>query len=104
MKKINLAISLITLYLTGAVQTQCVQTSNIVTFTGLDSSNGTIYYAALKDDNNNCNCSSVRFKPETTNTEMALSILLAAKVAKNKVRIDLMDEKSCDTAYRFYLE
>ena len=103
MKKINLAISLITLYLTGAVQTQCVQTSNIVTFTGLDSSNGTIY-AALKDGNNNCNCSSVRFKPENTNTEMALSILLAAKVAKNKVRIDLMDEKSCDTAYRFYLE
>lgn len=103
MKKLNLSVSLILIILTGSVKAQCVQTSNTVTFTGLDASNGTIY-ATLKDGNNNCNCTAVRFKPENTNTEMALSILLAAKIAKNKVRIDLIDEKSCDSAYRVYLE
>lgn len=103
MKQFNLAISLITLCLASTVHAKCVQNNNTVTFTGLDDANGTIY-ASLRDSNNKCNCTEVRFKPENTNTEMALSILLTAKISKTKVRVDFLEENSCNTAYRIYLE
>jgi hypothetical protein len=86
-----------------SVYASCVQNNNIVTFTGLDSKEGVIY-ASLSSHDNQCACSSGRFYPQNSRTEMALSILMAAKLSQNKVRIDLMEQGNCNTAYRVYLQ
>ncbi|WP_064792296.1 hypothetical protein [Shewanella woodyi] len=92
-----------TLFSTGVYATSCVQNNNIVTFTGLDSKEGVIY-ASLSSHDNQCGCSYIRFAPQNTRTEMALSILMAAKLSQNRVRIDLMEHGNCNTAYRVYLQ
>lgn len=81
----------------------CSQTGNTVVFTGLDSGEGTIY-ADVREHNNQCSCNYVRFRPENTDTDKVLSILLAAKLSKNKVRIDFEAEGDCNSAERIYLQ
>ena len=81
-----------------------VQTKNkLPNLLGLDSASGTVY-ATVSSTQNQCNCKAVRFTPGRTNTEMALSILLAAKLSKKTVRVDLLEEGNCTSAYRVYLE
>lgn len=82
----------------------CVQTGNVLDgLVGLDSSTSTVY-ARTNSIKNQCSCSSVRFKFANTNTNMALSILLAAKMAGKTVRVDLNDPSDCNTASRVYVE
>ena len=82
----------------------CVQNNNKLTgLVGLDSSSGNIY-ANLSSTSNECSCSYVRFKETSTDTNKTLSILLAAKMADKKVRVDISDENSCDTGYRVYVQ
>lgn len=82
----------------------CTQNNNRMTsLVGLDSSSGVVY-ASVDSHSNECSCNNFRFKPENTETEMALSILLSAKLADREVRVDLLNADNCDTAYRVYVE
>ncbi len=81
----------------------CTQNNNTLNnYVGVDNKAGNIY-ASLSNGNKTCSCSHARFKPENTNVEMALSILVAAKSANKKVRIDFLDENNCNSAYRVYI-
>ena len=86
----------------------CSQTDNQLSgLVGLDSSTGFVF-ASLKSEGNGCGCSHVRFKPQNTEVDMALSILMAAKVSSDKVRVDFKDSSegvaNCDSGYRVYLQ
>ncbi len=81
----------------------CVQTGNSIGLTGLDNSNGSVY-AAISSPSNQCGCSFVRFATANTDTDKALSILLSAKLSQSLVRIDILDQSNCNTAYRVYLQ
>jgi len=83
--------------------TQCVQNNNKVGLVGLDSPLGTVY-AGVSEHDNKCGCASFRFTDANTDKDMALSILLAARMSQKKVRIDLLDSTNCDSAYRVYIE
>jgi hypothetical protein len=60
-------------------------------------------YASTSSNNEKCSCTSVRFREGNTDIKAALSILLAAKMADKKVRIDLLDKTDCNTAARVYI-
>ena len=79
----------------------CTQTGNKITLLGRDN-NGSIY-SSVTEHNNQCGCSSFRFKEINTDTQMALSILLSAKLSDNKIRVDLKDENDCNSAYQLYI-
>lgn len=82
----------------------CVQNNNVLNgWVGLDSPAGTIY-AKTTSSSNECSCANVRFKPENTNTNMILSILLSAKIAGKEVRVDLIDGNDCNSGYQAYIE
>jgi hypothetical protein len=82
----------------------CTQNNNVLNgWVGLDSSAGTIY-AKTTSSSNECSCTNVRFTQANTNTQMALSILLSAKMAGKAVRVDLLDSNNCNSAYRVYIE
>lgn len=82
----------------------CTQTDNkLGSLVGLDSQGGMVY-ANVSSVSNQCACSSVRFKPNNTDVKMALSVLLSAKMAEKEVRVDLLDEGDCNSAYRVYVE
>lgn len=81
----------------------CIQQNNSLTgLVGVDNAAGTVY-AALTSSSNECSCTGVRFTASNADTEKALSVLLAAKMADKKVRIDLLTAGDCNTAYRVYL-
>ena len=86
-----------TVYATG-----CTQSNNKIGLVGVDHTNGTIY-AGVSQHNNGCSCSSVRFTPANADEKSVLSVLLAAKLAEKKVRIDLKDNNNCNSAYRVYI-
>lgn len=97
------ATLLMVLFFSTNVYAGCVQNYNELSgLVGLDNPNGTVY-ADVKSASKECGCTNVRFYPTGTNTEMALSILMAAKVAGKKVRIDISDEDNCNSAYRVYI-
>jgi len=81
----------------------CVQADNKVGLVGLDNSNSTVY-VSTPVSNNGCNCTNFRFSKVNTDTSMALSLLLSAKISGKSVRIDLLDETNCNSAYRVYLQ
>ena len=81
----------------------CVQLDNKVGLVGLDSVNATVY-AAVTDHNDACGCNQIRFLSSNTDTKMALSILLSAKMSGKSVRIDISDPANCDTGYRVYVQ
>jgi len=82
----------------------CTQNNNSLTgLVGLDNAGGTIY-ATTSSTNNECLCSNVRFLPSNTDTKAVLSILLSAKMADKKVRIDLLAQGDCNSAYRIYIQ
>lgn len=82
----------------------CSQNNNVLNgWVGLDSSAGTIY-AKTTSSSNECSCVNVRFTQANTNTQMALSILLSAKMAGKEVRVDLLDGNDCNSAFRVYIE
>jgi hypothetical protein len=87
---------------------QCIQTGNTVSFMGLDGYDSTLkqgsVYLSVGSTANQCGCTHVRFKPHNTDTDDALAIAMAARVAGITLRIDLLDSDSCDSAYRIYLE
>lgn len=106
MKKIAkiMVLSAVAMYSQVSFAEDCVQNNNILSgLVGLDSSVGTIY-ASVSSSSNECSCTNVRFTEANTDTNAALSILLAAKMAEKKVRIDLLDKTNCNTAYRVYIQ
>jgi len=82
----------------------CSQNNNELTgLVGLDSSAGSVY-AVTTSSSNECSCTAVRFSQVNTDTKMALSILVAAKMTNKKVRIDILDATDCNSGYRVYLQ
>jgi len=81
----------------------CSQYNNVVGFVGLDNPNGSVY-VSVAEHNNACNCSNIRFYDSNTDTDKALSILLAARFSDQRVRIDIADENDCDSGYRVYIQ
>lgn len=80
----------------------CTQNNNSIGLVGLDHPSGTVYVNVISSGQ--CSCTTIRFKSENTDTKMALSILLAAKMADKKVRIDFLDANNCNSANRVYIE
>jgi hypothetical protein len=81
----------------------CTQTNNTVGFLGLDNANGRIY-VNVSGHSNQCGCSHFRFDPQATDTDMALSLLLSARMAGMKVRVDVSEQGACDAAFRVYIQ
>ena len=81
----------------------CAQTNNSIGLVGLDSPDGRLY-ANVNNHNNQCGCNDFRFAATSTDTKAALSILLSAKMANKKVRIDLSDDTDCSSAIKAYIE
>lgn len=83
----------------------CTQNNNTVGFVGMDGKVGDsgMVFVSLSGHNNGCEASYVRFKASETDVDMALSILLAARMADKKVRIDLKDKNDKNSAYRVYI-
>lgn len=81
----------------------CTQDNNSIAMVGLDSSAGTVY-VSISSSSGQCSCTSVRFTSANTDTQMALSILMAAKLAEKKVRIDFLQANNCNSAYRVYIQ
>jgi hypothetical protein len=105
--RVKFFLILITFAMFGASSVhadRCVQTKNeLPHLLGLDDVNDTVY-ASISSSENQCNCKEVRFAKHRTNPQMALSILLAAKLSNRTVRIDFEDGMNCNSAYRIYLE
>ncbi|KDM92835.1 hypothetical protein [Photobacterium galatheae] len=102
MMKLSLILAC-TVYSQASLAEACSQNYNeLPDLVGLDSSSGRIF-ASVRSSTNECSCTHVRFTKENTDTNTALSILLAAKMANKKVRVDLKDKTDCDTAYRVYV-
>ncbi|UTM58314.1 hypothetical protein L4174_005590 [Photobacterium sp. CCB-ST2H9] len=102
MMKLSLLLAC-TVYSQASLAEICSQNYNeLPGLVGLDSASGNIY-ATTRSNTNECSCSEVRFTKENTDTDTALSILLAAKMANKKVRVDLKDKNDCNTAYRVYV-
>ena len=105
MKKFAIFISWTVVFLGQNVfSSTCIQDKNKIKMVGLDSRQSTIY-ASVAESNNACGCRSFRFSEENTggNNKMALSILLTAKATGKLVRVDLLDESNCNSAFRVYL-
>ena len=102
--KIKFTLLCATLFVSSSVfsGTACVQNNNAIGLVGLDSSGSTVF-AATPSSNNECSCDHFRFLKANTDTSMALSILLSAKMGDKKVRIDLLEVGNCSSAYRVYL-
>ncbi|NOU49339.1 hypothetical protein HG263_02095 [Pseudoalteromonas sp. JBTF-M23] len=103
MKYIKEILFLTSLAFVPEAYAACTQNGNsLPKLVGLDGSDGKVY-ADIESSGNECNCKYVRFLPENTDTNKALSILLAAKMANKKVRIDLSTSENCNSAYRVYI-
>ena len=106
MKKIILLtlLPLLTAYSHSSFAQSCSQNNNTLSgLAGLDSQGGNIF-ASVTSDTNECGCKSVRFNRDNTDTEAALSVLLSAKLANKKVRVDILDRTDCNSAYRVYIQ
>lgn len=101
MKVIN-ALFMASIMFCSTAYAACVQHNNSVGLVGLDSQTG-IVFAATNSFTNECACAYVRFKPDNTDTKMALDVLLAAKTSGTRVRIDILAAGNCDSGYRVYL-
>ncbi|GAA6167632.1 hypothetical protein [Sessilibacter corallicola] len=85
-------------------QLYCAQYGNQLTgIIGLDSNNGSIY-TNITSETNECSCREARFLPENTDTDKALSILLAARLSGKTVRIDFLEGQGCNSATRVYIQ
>ncbi len=102
-KSLKLLLLSASLFLSQLTYAICVQNNNSLNgLVGLDNSKGMVFATTISSTNE-CSCRHVRFREQNTDTKMALSILLSAKVTNQKVRIDLLDEGDCNSAYRVYL-
>ena len=83
----------------------CAQQQNVVGFVGMDGVSGGKgqIFVTVSGHNNDCGYDYFRFRAANTDVDQALSILLAAKMANKKVRIDLIDKADRNTAYRVYI-
>lgn len=82
----------------------CTQNGNSLNgLVGLGSS-GTLVYADVNSASNECGCDRFRFQSENTDIKIALSVLLSAKIADKKVRIDIKEPGNCNTATNVYLQ
>lgn len=61
-------------------------------------------YVTTRESNRQCGCNNMRFSPARANTDHVMSVLLAARLANKKVRIDLENASNCNTAYRVYIQ
>ena len=91
------------LLLPGSVSAFCTQNNNKIGLVGLDSPDGMVF-AAVGGHDNKCGCNAFRFQVKNTDTKMALSILLAARMSGKRVRIDAIDETDCNSAQRVYVQ
>jgi hypothetical protein len=86
-----------------ALADSCVQNGiRLEGLMGVDG-NGNLF-ADTRRSNNQCNCRQVRFHQSRADLDQVLSVLIAAKLSEQPVRIDLQDGKNCNTAWRVYLE
>lgn len=107
MKNKRIFLVFILFLVSQASHGQCSQTNNVLSgLVGLDGGTNKVY-AGVQSQKNECSCSLFRFKADTgigVDTNMALSILLSAKLADKKVRVDILDPEDCNSAYRVYVE
>jgi hypothetical protein len=81
----------------------CAQSGIRLGLLGLDQPDGTVF-AQVTNSDGGCGCTEFRFRPQQTNTQIALSLLVTAKSAGALVRIDARAPGMCDTAFRVYLQ
>lgn len=97
------AFALIMLSATGATAA-CSQYNNTLSgLVGLDSGTGDLF-AAVTSGSSECGCNNFRFKTNNVDTKMVLAVLMSAKSAGKQVRIDVLDQNNCNTAYKVYIE
>lgn len=104
MRRVMMLVGLLTVAMsTQEAVANCVQNNNKLGLVGLDTSTGGIF-AGVSDHDNGCACTAFRFMTANTDTKMALSVLLAARMSGKKVRIDALDGTNCNSAYRVYIQ
>ena len=72
---------------------------------GIDGMNNLYVRNAGSAESANCplNCTEFRFSDANADLDRVLGLLLAAKALGQKVRIDNVDETSCNEAFRIYI-
>lgn len=88
----------------SAFAEECQITGANVGFTGLDGGDSRIFTTISNHTTSGCSCSYIRFYPTRSDTDKALSILLAARFSGKTVQIDLEDTANCNSAYSVYVE
>jgi hypothetical protein len=103
---LTITLLMVTMFSVAGVASagQCIQNKNTLhNLVGLDSKAGNLF-VSLNSPNKECGCTHARFKAVETDTKMALSILMVAKMSDRTVRIDFLDDTDCNSAWRVYLE
>ena len=81
----------------------CTQYDNVLSMVGYDY--GEHIFVSFKSESpKSCNCSSVRFSKERTDTDKILAIVMAAKLANAKVRVDFELAGDCNSGKRAYIQ
>ncbi|WP_444896251.1 hypothetical protein [Microbulbifer sp. SSSA005] len=89
----------------SAASTMCSQYGNKLDgLVGPDSGTGDRVFSSLKSEGNECGCTFVRFIEGTADVNKVLSVLMAAKVSGNTVRVDFAEPDNCNSGVRVYLE
>ncbi|WP_444895178.1 hypothetical protein [Microbulbifer sp. SSSA005] len=92
-------------YEASATSTMCVQYRNTLDgLVGPDSGTGDRVFASLNSESNDCGCDHVRFIEGAADVNKALSVLMAAKLSGNTVRVDFSEAGNCNSGTRVYLE
>lgn len=99
----KLMLFILSCVLSQVTYAACTQTGNsLSSLVGVGYAG--VIYANVTSVDNQCSCTTVRFYESNVDTNKVLSILLAAKFANKKVRVDFIDANDCDTADRVYIE
>ena len=81
----------------------CTQYDNVLSMVGYDYGEN-IYVSFKEESPKSCNCSSVRFSNTRTDTDKILAIVMAAKLANAKVRVDFELAGDCNSGKRAYIQ
>lgn len=81
----------------------CAQYDNVLSMVGYDYGEN-IFVSFKEESPKSCNCSSVRFSNTRTDTDKILAIVMAAKLANAKVRVDFELAGDCNSGKRAYIQ
>ena len=95
-------LSILIVYSSASFAAACQQTGNKLGLVGLGDTG--VIRAKFSASNNECLCPEVRFKKNNADTKSVLSILIAAKMGDNPLRIDLKKAGACSSAFRVYFQ